>query len=189
MLSPRTISEDLQREWLAGIAAGDMGSFRAIFDAYGLSLKKFASITVSMDLAEDIVQDVFVSLWERRKETGLAADGLSKYLFGAVRLRTLHYLRTERNQQSRAQSFAHIQDMRTPASATDQNLVAEDLERAIFAALSHLPQIQQQVISLRWSQGMAYTEIAEVLGITQAAAMQYVSRVKRVLGPILERLL
>lgn len=189
MLSPRTISDELQREWLAGISAGDLRSFRAVFDAYGLHLKRFVSITVSADSAEDIVQDVFINLWNRRGEPNLAAEGLSKYLFGAVRLRTLHHLRTERNQASRAQSFADIYDLEIPPGSTDNKLIADDLERAVHAALADLPQVQRQVVNLRWSQGMAYSEIAQVLGITPAAAMQYVSRIKRALAPILERLL
>ena len=85
---------ELDSAWLAGIRSGQFDSFRSMFETLMPELWRFARLSVPSDIAEDIVQDVMFDLWQRR-ETVDVHNGLTPYLFGAVRNRVAKYLRHE----------------------------------------------------------------------------------------------
>jgi len=183
----RTISQECEENWVIGLRNSDVQVFRAIFETYTPALRRFASITVSREAAEDIVQEVFFSLWMRREDLSLSSDGLTKYLFASVKKKTLQHLR---NQKVRDRNVTIVADTpgATPRSySPEEKLLADELEREVQLALADLSTTQREVMTLRWTQGMPYADIAAILGISQAAAMQTVSRIRRLLHPVLSK--
>ena len=85
-----------ERDWVARIRGGDAPAFEALFHAYHAPLCAFANRLVGVrDLAEEIVQEVFLYIWERR-ETWDVRSSVKSYLFTAVRNAAMSYLRHER---------------------------------------------------------------------------------------------
>jgi RNA polymerase sigma-70 factor (ECF subfamily) len=129
------------------------------------------------DGAEDIVQDVFVAVWERRAElvTGLA---MRPYLFAAVRNHALKQLRhravvdrTERRDLERQS----IQPSEVSESA-DAHATEAALTTLVRRALNELPERQRTAIELRWLRGLNHTEVAAILGVSEAAVRKLVTK-------------
>src|SRR6266498_3572076 len=80
-------------EWLERMRTGDEPAFEALFRAYVEPLCSFAySYVQSESVAEEIVQDLFARLWERRALLETPRN-VQAYLYGATRNRALNYLR------------------------------------------------------------------------------------------------
>src|SRR6185503_19401610 len=81
------------RDAVARIQRGDQRAFNALFLEHYSPLSEYTNALVhSADVAEDIVQGVFVSVWECR-QSWRPRNGPRAYLFGACRNRALDYLR------------------------------------------------------------------------------------------------
>ena len=85
---------------------GDERAFQGLFVDYYSVLVSFAMKYLdNQEAAEDIVQDVFVKIWETREKLG-GIDNLSAYLYQMVRFRSFNYLRAEKIRQDATRSFA-----------------------------------------------------------------------------------
>ena len=93
-----------------GLIRGNEKSFQILFINYYSVLVSFAmKYLESQDVAEDIVQDVFVKIWESREKLG-EIDNLSAYLYQMVRFKSFNYLRAEKIRQDATKSFAEELD-------------------------------------------------------------------------------
>lgn len=179
-----------QRDWIAGLRAGTLDAFRAVFEAYTPQLCRFAQVSVPADVAEDLVQDVLFDLWQRR-ETVVVGDGeLTQYLFGAVRNRVMQYLRHQRVvRRTEERDDDDVPGMGTTIASVESTVLAHDLESALAVSLEQLSEIQRAVLALRWTHGLSYEQIAGTLQISAQAARQHASRAQRVIRPLLVRYL
>lgn len=178
----RYAPSDLERAWVARIAAGDMGAFEVVFGLHYEPLCSFAlQFLSSPDAARDVVQEVFVRVWEQR--TSLAnCENLRAYLFTAVRNRCLKVLRhgsvvrrsVERWQRDGASPGAAEQ----PPSPED-HLEAAELASDLEAVLVTLPERAREAFLLHRRQGLAYTEIAEVMDVSVRTVENHIARALR----------
>jgi RNA polymerase sigma-70 factor (ECF subfamily) len=79
--------------------------------------------------------------------------------------------------------------MGAPPEASDLAAIANDVTAALLESLDRLSELQRAVLSLRWTNGMTYEQVANVLSISPQAARQHASRAQRVLRPLLLRFL
>lgn len=152
-----------ERELLAGIRAGDEHAFDAVFREHYASLVRCAQAMLHRrDIAEEIVQDVLLALWQRR-DTLVVEDSLRAYLFRATRNRALNHLRhlsIERRAEPEL-SMVEVPDAPAPAA-----LVGEEIDAALRAAIRALPPRCREVFELSRVSGLRYAEIALTLGIS-----------------------
>jgi RNA polymerase sigma-70 factor (ECF subfamily) len=174
-----------RQTWLIGLRAGDITAFEQIYKAFFLALWEFAVRRVPTDVAEDIVQDVLFALWRRREDLHID-DHLGPYLFAAVRSKVIQHLRHERVVEAaeRERSDAPFGIGEAPPTP-DDDAEFEELQAAVRQALSHLSEQQQTILTLRWTQGMTYDEIATVLGISREAAKKAGARAQKIVLPLL----
>src|SRR5215212_4145735 len=97
---PRTRREEDARgdenRWVALIGLGDRQAFSEMFHEYAERLADYAySIVASGEAAEEIVQEVFLSIWQRREQWQVRGT-LKQYLYGSVRNRALDVLKRQR---------------------------------------------------------------------------------------------
>ena len=93
---------EADRAWVAATAAGDEAAFEALFHAYHAPLCAFFYRYVgTRDLAEEIVQEVFLFVWERR-QTWEVRTSVKNYLFTATE-NTAHLRRNRRAARDLAQ--------------------------------------------------------------------------------------
>jgi RNA polymerase sigma-70 factor (family 1) len=112
--------------------------------------------------AEDIIQEVFVSLWTRRTE--LAIDNLPAYLHTAVRNRVLNYVVRNRAPESFYEPLAAIL---LESGSADSLLLQKELLELLQAYVESLPEKRKQVFVLHLYHHLSTKEIAEKLQISQ----------------------
>ena len=157
-------SADDEAAWVERIRTGDPMAFEALFHAYHASLCSFAYRYLgARDLAEEMVQEVFLFVWERRESWDVRSS-VRSYLFTAVRNAALSYLRHERVVARRDARVLILQD--TVAPGADLEVVQAETVAAIQEAVARLPDRCRLVFTLHREQGLTYAEVAEVLGIS-----------------------
>jgi len=152
-----------ERELLSRLKTSDQGAFDAIFRAHYASLVGFAQgLLYDRSAAEDVAQEVLLELWRRREDVAIQ-ESLRAYLLRATRNRALNQLRHAKVQR-RAEPHLKPQEAVAPAGASE--IVADELKRAITAAIAELPPGCREVFSLSRDAGLRYAEIATTLGIS-----------------------
>ncbi|MDR0845229.1 MAG: RNA polymerase sigma-70 factor [Tannerella sp.] len=140
----------------------DSLSYTRLFDIYFKQLHRFAvSFVGDYDSANDIVQLVFISLYENI--TRLSPDvNLSSWLFTSVRNRCLNFLRDRdieaRNKEIYLQNYEETDNMEY---YDDTELLAK-----IRLIVDELPEKCREICELRFYQNMQQNEIAEKLSIS-----------------------
>ena len=162
------------RDWADRLRAGDKGAFEELFRAYYDQLVGFASRllgtanTDAMAQAEEVVQDVFLSVWRQREAGKIAADDMAAYLFGAVRKTVTSHLRhmqVEKRWRERVNTEEGL-TLINPSPATDAETRFNDLLAAVRVVIDELPPRCRQAFLLRRQHGLSYNEIAQVMGIS-----------------------
>jgi RNA polymerase sigma-70 factor (ECF subfamily) len=173
-----------ERALVARVRAGDYRAFGALFEQYYGPLVAFAErMTGAPDLAEDIVQAVFVRVWERRGEWDLRSR-LAVYLRGAVRNEVLKDLRHSSVRERLAPHVEGPVSHHGPAEAVR----AAEIDAAVARGIGRLPKRCRAVYALRWYDQLTYSEIAQILGISiktvEAHVAVAIKTLRRVLRPI-----
>lgn len=155
---------------------GDERAFQGLFVDYYSVLVSFAMKYLdNQEAAEDIVQDVFVKIWETREKLG-GIDNLSAYLYQMVRFRSFNYLRAEKIRQDATRSFAEELE-----ESEINEYIKNETFRIVMRTLEDLPPGSRNVFS-RAIQGYSAKEIADELGI----AVETVKKQKQVARRILK---
>jgi RNA polymerase sigma-70 factor (ECF subfamily) len=167
MVPPTDRSADA--ELLAQLRAGDESAFELLFrEHYERLCRMAASMLGSPMAAEELVQDLLLHLSEHRADLQVR-DTLGGYLVTAVRNRVLNAIRRrqlESRWSSTAQATGGVLNLHARQAATDDALVARDLELAIARALDELPPRCRQAFILRRQQDLSYAEIACIMHIS-----------------------
>uniref|UniRef100_UPI003216B4CE RNA polymerase sigma-70 factor n=1 Tax=uncultured Draconibacterium sp. TaxID=1573823 RepID=UPI003216B4CE len=112
--------------------------------------------------AEDLVQEVFLSIWENRKGIKIK-DNLKKYLFVSVKNRSLNFI-----QRQKAVSVSLNDEIKTTfIQEEDNSYRKEELASQISNTIKVLPPKCQQVFKLAYLENYTYKEIAEELSISK----------------------
>ncbi len=186
-------SRDMEeRAWVVRVQQGDGAAFMALFRAYQAPLRAFAAKFVdSMDAAQDVVQDVFLAIWQRRATWHVDAS-VQLYLFGATRNRALHHARRRRDrevpldEQSESEDNATVLIADAGAGPYEETCAAE-LDQAIARAISRLPDRCRRTYVLRWYYHLTYPEIAHILGVSVKTVESQVTAANKVLRTRLRR--
>jgi RNA polymerase sigma-70 factor (family 1) len=163
----------VQRRQSAGRRAHDERMFEGLFLEHYASLCEFVDSYVhAPDVAEELVQAVFLRLWESR-DSWVPNRGARAYLFAACRNQALDYLRHERIVERSVELVTEIGRGSIPARA-DIALEAQELGDQLRAVVSRLPERRRLVVVLRWHYQMTNPEIARVMGISvKGVEMQF----------------
>ncbi len=143
-----------------GIVRSDLKCFRSLYDAYYSYLCGLAvSYIHDFDKAQELVNDVFVRVWERRSQ--LKHPPLP-YLISGVRNACYNYLRDTK----KASEMTLVLMERLPDIALYNEQEVEELVLMISAVSSKLPKRCGEVFDLHFNEGLSADEISQQLGIT-----------------------
>ena len=139
-------------------------SYEELFRKYYAPLCKLIfRIVKDKALAEDIVQEVFVKLWEKRAEYKIETS-LKSYIYRAAMNASYNHLE-KLNRYPKLSiedtSLELVDDL-----SIENQLQAKELELKIEHALTKLPTACKEVFLLSRYEGFSYKEIAETLGIS-----------------------
>jgi len=159
----------------ARIRAADEGAFEELFLEHYASLCRFVDSYVhAPDVAEEIVQAVFLRVWEQRGSWDPHGNPRA-YLFASCRNQAVDVLRHE---QIVARSIGESDDLgvgrwSNPRLA-DADLEAADVADKLRAVVATLPERRRLVVVLRWQHQLSNPEIARILGISvKGVEMQF----------------
>lgn len=146
------------------IQQGNHIEFARLVDLYSHDLFLFAKGIVSnTQSAEEVVNDVFISLWEHRSDMP-QIENLKAYLYAAVRNKAISFLR---RQKKNTISLEDLPDYYfEPVAGPDDSVINEETLGQINKAIESLPTKSKMVFSLAKIQGLKYKEIAELLDIS-----------------------
>ena len=145
----------------ASFRIGDRSAFEALFRTHYRPLCAFALQYVKDgDRAQDLVQDLFVRLWQDREQVNITTS-VKSYLFSAVRNRCLNLV-------SAAARMRPIDEEMDDRVDEEERTEEEHSLRAarVQAAIEGLPEERRKVFRLSRDEGLKYHEIAQRLGIS-----------------------
>ena len=149
--------------WAQDIKNGDAGSFEKLFNHYCQSLINFSRRYVwDKQIAENIVQDIFVRVWTNRSNLD-PSKSIKSYLFTSVKNESLKHLRHLDVEQ---RSVEKIAQSTIEENSPDRNLDRSELEENIKHAISELPEKCREIFSMSRFDNLKYAEIAEILDIS-----------------------
>jgi RNA polymerase sigma-70 factor (family 1) len=145
-------------ELIASLRTSDQNAFEAIYRKYGSILYGFAykSISTKED-CEEIIQDVFESLWKRRES--LPQDvSLNAYLFKMVKFKVIDYIRLSLVKKKYAEHYMLFEEVYDTVNdeLTDKSEILSSIEKSI----SKLPERCRIAFCLRYYERLSYKEIA-----------------------------
>ena len=157
------------------------GDNDALSELYSSQVHKLFSYGLKIHcdefLVQDCIQEIFIQLIEK-KEKNAASDVTPVYLFKALRYKLLEELRSKNRRIDIANSIS-LSDSDSEMS-TEQSIVHSEEEQlrtdVVTAALNTLSDHQKEAIFLKYSQGLDYEQIAELLNIDISSARTLVYR-------------
>jgi RNA polymerase sigma-70 factor (ECF subfamily) len=179
----RPIDDDTDPRALAVAAAqGDHEAFGRLYDRYVATVYRYVYYRVGQrELAEDITSDVFVR----------ALRALPSYLDtgrdpGAWLVTIARNLVFDHYKSSRYRLEAQVEEdallTRADSDATpEEQAVTGDVNAQLLAAVARLRPDQQEVVSLRFLQGLSVAETAQIMGRTEGAVKALQHRALRAL--------
>ncbi|MCM8747606.1 sigma-70 family RNA polymerase sigma factor [Thermomicrobiaceae bacterium CFH 74404] len=153
------------RELLQAIARQDADALVALFDRYNrLAFGLAYRILGDAFVAEEVVQDAFMSIWRHAASYDLSRGTVRTWLLTIVRNRAIDQLR---GRFGRSQSDVDLDTVAPLLAAPDEwdDLLSEIQASAVRAALRALPEEQRIAIELAYFEGLTHVEIAERLSI------------------------
>ena len=159
----------------------DWAAIETLFKRFYKPLRAYAFRFVSDEyLAEDIVQDVFFELWQRREEIRFEDASVKAYLFKAVYTHALNAL------NKRVVSVTPLDTVgeddvldtyvKSSVQSAEQPLLTSELEEAIRQYIKLLPPQCNKIFTLSRRYGLKNREIAEQLGISIKAVEKQISK-------------
>ncbi len=148
-----------------GLKAGQPCSFREFFILFEKKLYRFVfSITKSEYISEEIIQEVFIKVWEKR-ETLEASQSFDAFIFTMTRNLTYNYLRdASRRKSIRDELWTNISQEQ---ERVESDLIFEEYKGILEDIIQKLPQQNRSIYVLSREHGKSNSEIAELLGISQ----------------------
>ena len=148
------------------IAISDETAFTELYLHFGKKLHQFASSLIrSKEIAEELVEDVFVKIWANRK-TITEVDNLTVYLYVAVKNKALNTL-SQKAKELIAAPFDYL-DLPIDEFAADPYdlMITAEMMTRMHRMIENLPPRCKMIFKLIREDGLKYKEVAEILNIS-----------------------
>ena len=164
---------------------GDKRSFEIIFKAYYLQLCLFSrQFTKDMDDAREVVQELFIYLWENR-ERMKEIDSLQSYIYASLRFNSI---RKFNSRPFKNTEIANIPEEELGIDFHDTIEYAQ-LQQAIFETIELLPPQCQKIFKMSRFERLTYLQIASILKISPKTVEVHMSKALRELHQTLNKYL
>ena len=164
---------------------GDIASFEALFHHYYNGLCGYSTRLVGMkEVAEEVVQDVFINIWNNR-ETLRLRQSIQSYLYRAAYNNSMMYLRKMRREH-------FMEDLSRPEPSVDapdpsQVIQLDEVSNLISQTLESLPERCREIFRMNRQEGLKYREIAQKLSISEKTVEANMGKALKALRNSMER--
>ncbi len=157
------------KEIYSGVKKGNKQAFKVLFDTFFVRLLFYACRFVDEETGKDIVQDVFIYVWEN-KEDIVMGDSFVSFLYEIVYNKAVNILRHNKVKEknlAEIQMIQKVQDYFSPYNnpAFEQLINDENYEK-MKTAIDDLPERGKQCIRMSYMQGLTAKEISKILNIS-----------------------
>lgn len=153
------------------LQASDEHAFRELYQRYWKKLFTTACHKLkSKEAAEEIVQNIFVSLWEKRAT--LQIENLENYLYIAVKYKVINYVASLMVREAGQKQLAG----NTADESTEATIMINDLHAAIQQALTQLPAKTREVFTMSRFEKYTVREIARHMNLTEKAVEYHITQ-------------
>ncbi|MCG8502665.1 MAG: RNA polymerase sigma-70 factor [Firmicutes bacterium] len=179
------IFQQQERDWIKEIKSGDAEAFNQIFNLYGERLFRFSyGYLKSRAEAEEVVQEVFLRVWNGRKN--LNPDlSFKAYLFKIA----FRYIHLQFQKISQEQAYRH-DIVKASLSMTDdleKRIDYQSLLELVDKLIDQLPKRQKEVVIKRKKEGIPVKDIAAELGISAKTVENHLTQALKTLRGNLEK--
>jgi len=171
----------LEKDIMERIRNGDKCAFESLFNAYYSKLFNYAEeILKDHVMAEEVVEETFVRVWENREQIHIQTS-LQSYLFRSVYNRCLNHIKHGKVKEKHRLLFQH----HTGMEGYDANysfdfplmrLINKDLDKLVQAAIDKLPEQCRNIFMMSRYEDMKHEKIAEKLGISKNTVKTQIAR-------------
>jgi RNA polymerase sigma-70 factor (family 1) len=155
------------------IATGDETAFSIIFFRYTARLAPFVTRLLQSDVwSEEIIQDVFLRLWQSRQQLA-TVEQPSAYLYHMAANRTLDYIK--RNARDVKLQYYAARWLAPAPDHPDNQQDFREIDRLLREAVNHLPAQRRKVYQLVREEGLSHAEIADRLQISKHTVRNHVA--------------
>lgn len=167
------VKENSNQHLVRLLQKGNVAAFDSLFEVYSSRLYAFAFKYLKNESdAEELVQEVFVKVWENRQNLKSELS-FKSYLFTI----SLNYIRKHFNKKAIA--IRYLESLQhDPAKADDQPMTGEDYDtvmQKINLIIDEMPPRRREIFIKSKIEGMSSKDIAAELGITSGTVDNHVS--------------
>jgi len=172
-----------EEKFLLSIAAGDEQAFSHIYYHYHPILYSYVLKFVKLPaLAEDIVQDIFLKIWEIRVQLP-GVKYFPGFIFSVARNHTLNILHNiARSNHALSALIRHFQEQRF-----DDEALSNDYRKFVENALGTIPPRSREIFQKCREQSMTYEQVATEMGISRNAVKKHMMKAIRTLKEAAQR--
>ncbi|MCW9706492.1 RNA polymerase sigma-70 factor [Fodinibius salsisoli] len=166
--------------WISKIREGDREAFEKLFLRFYDPLCKFAwRYLRSAHISEELVQDVFLTVWESRESLD-PEKSIKSYLYKAVKNKALNHLKHKNLAEDYNQQIDWLNST-SISQIHDFNNEDSKFVKAVQKEIDNLPEKARHVYKLSRKDGLTYQEIADILDISKRTVESQISRSLKIL--------
>ena len=149
------------RSLVAAVCTGDASALEALYGRYGRPCYSLARRILADDqLAQDVVQEVFLTVWRDAARFDAARGAFSSWLLSMTHHKAVDAVRREENLRKRRTSADVLEEQETQLPAPDDAAWTAVRGERVRAALAELPEAQREALVLAYFGGYTQREIA-----------------------------
>jgi len=171
MLSKSSYTDE---QLITFLKEGSEQAFTELYNRYWSKLYRVAYNQLRVtEEAEEIVQDIFIDLWNRRSHIELLSS-LNNYLAVAVKYRVIKILAKQHNQYKYSKAASLVTSQAD--NSTQEWLALDDLKIQLGKLVDQLPEKCQQVYRLSREEEHSYKQISEKLNISEKTIESHINK-------------
>lgn len=166
-------------ELLVKLSNGDKYAFEVLYNQYKYRITgNLLKLLKSEEIAEEILQDLFVKIWDTRQSID-PQKSFKSYLFRIAENMVIDYYRKasrdkkvhDKLMAAATESYSHI----------EEHIFNKESELLLYSAINLLPPQRKQVFTLCKLEGKSYKEVSELLGISHSTINDHLLKSNRFL--------
>jgi RNA polymerase sigma factor (sigma-70 family) len=148
------------------VAENDADALEALYDRYGKVAYSLARrILADATLAQDVVQEVFLSLWRNARRFDAGRGTLATYLLSMTHHRAVDVVRREEKLRRWRTTDEVLEFEPDPEAGVEDEVEASERRAQVRAALAELPPAQREALALAYFGGYTQREVASLVGV------------------------
>jgi RNA polymerase sigma-70 factor (family 1) len=163
-MSQQAVPTDFEKIQLERLRVGNVKAFDFFYDRYSLPIyRKILKMIKVEFVAEEILQNVFIKIWEKRHLID-PEKGLRPYLYQIAHNLVYDFYRNLAREEKFQSEVRHT--IAKFSQASDEKILFDETKELLEKAIGMLPDQQRLVFRLCKQEGKSYDEVSEILGIS-----------------------